>query len=111
MLKRIAAIVFIFVCTAIAWGILGGTIFSRTYSDQNQRISGAVATNWGTAQTQVPPSAAYYVEREKTDVHMEDGKTISRQVTERVAHALPLERSRIDVTLNLDHRQKRFALV
>jgi hypothetical protein len=32
MLKRIAAIAFIFICTAIAWGILGGTIFSRTYS-------------------------------------------------------------------------------
>ena len=35
MVKRIAAIAFIFICTAIAWGILGGTIFSRTYSDKN----------------------------------------------------------------------------
>ena len=106
MLKRIAAIAFIFLCTAIAWGILGGTIFSRTYSDQNQRIAGAVASNWGTAQTQVPPSAAYYTEHTKTDVHSEDGKAISRQVTEQVAHPLPLERSRVDVTLNLNHRQK-----
>jgi inner membrane protein involved in colicin E2 resistance len=106
VLKRITAIAFIFVCTTIAWAILGGTIFSRTYSDQNQRISGAVATNWGTAQTQVPPSALYYVERAKTDLHLEDGKPISRQVTEQVAHALPLERSRVEVALNLGHRQK-----
>ncbi len=106
MLKRIAAIVFIFICTAIAWGILGGTIFSRTYSPRSGSLSGAVASNWGTPQTQAPPSAAYFVERSKTDVHVEDGKTISRQVTEQVAHPLPLERSRVDVTLNLDYRQK-----
>ena len=31
MTKRIIAIVFIFVCASIAWAILGGTIFARTY--------------------------------------------------------------------------------
>ena len=31
MTKRIIAIAFIFICTSIAWAILGGTIFSRTY--------------------------------------------------------------------------------
>jgi len=106
MLKRIAAIAFIFICTAIAWGILGGTIFSRTYSPRSGSLSGTVASNWGTSQTQVPPSAAYFTEQSKTDTRVEDGKTISRQVTEQVAHPLPLERSRIDVTLNLDYRQK-----
>ncbi len=106
MIKRIAAITFIFICTAIAWGILGGTIFSRTYSPQNGRLSGAVASNWGTSQTQVPPFATYYFEREKTETKVEDGKAISRQVREEVAVGLPLESSRVDVTLNLDHRQK-----
>ena len=106
MLNCIAAIVFIFICTAIAWGILGGTIFSRTYSDQNQRISGAVESNWGTPQAQMPPAAAYSVTQTRTDVRVEDGKTISRPVTELVPFPLPLERSRVDVTLNLDHRQK-----
>ena len=106
MVKRIAAIAFIFVCTAIAWGILGGTIFSRTYSDKAGLLSSTVASNWGTPQTQVPPSAAYYVERNKTDVHTEDGKTITRVVTEKTAYPLPLEASHVDVTLNLDHRQK-----
>jgi len=32
MTKRIIAIAFIFICASIAWAILGGTIFSRTYS-------------------------------------------------------------------------------
>ena len=35
MWKRIAAIGFIFVCTAIAWGILASTIFYRTYSSDS----------------------------------------------------------------------------
>ncbi len=37
MTKRIIAIAFIFVCASIAWAILGGTIFSRTYS--NDRLA------------------------------------------------------------------------
>ena len=106
MVKRIAAIAFIFLCTAIAWGILGGTIFSRTYSDKNGQLSSAVASNWGTPQTQMPPSATYYVDRLKTDVHTEDGKTISRVFTEKAAYPLPLEASHVEVALNLDHRQK-----
>jgi len=106
MVKRIAAIAFIFICTAIAWGILGGTIFSRTYSDKVGQLSSTVASNWGMPQTQVPPSAAYYLEQNRTDVHTEDGKTITRVVTEKTAYPLPLEASHVDVTLNLDHRQK-----
>jgi hypothetical protein len=30
MIKRIAAVTFIFLCTAVAWAILGATIFDRT---------------------------------------------------------------------------------
>jgi len=47
MIKRIAAIAFIFICTAIAWGILGGAIFSRTYSPRSDNLSGAVVSNCG----------------------------------------------------------------
>lgn len=106
MVKRIAAIAFIFICTAIAWCILGGTIFSRTYSDKNGQLSNTLASNWGTPQTQVPPWAAYYVDAYKTDVHTEDGRTITRVIPEKTAYPLPLEASHVDVTLNLDHRQK-----
>ncbi len=37
MTKRIIAIAFIFVCASVAWAILGGTIFSRTYSLRRHR--------------------------------------------------------------------------
>jgi hypothetical protein len=57
MVKRIAALIFIFICTTIAWAILGGTIFSRTYSSDS-KLQGRVASTWGTAQVQQPPAAS-----------------------------------------------------
>ena len=38
MIKRISAIVFIFLCTAVAWAILGATIFQRTYDSSNVSV-------------------------------------------------------------------------
>jgi inner membrane protein involved in colicin E2 resistance len=105
MVKRIAALVFIFVCTAIAWAILGGTIFQRTYSSDS-KLQGKVAASWGTAHVQRPPTASYFVERMRTDTHMEDGKTITRQIPERTAIPVPLESSRVNVDFRLDPRQK-----
>jgi hypothetical protein len=43
----------VFVCTAIAWAILGATIFSRTYGSHKQ-LQGHVASTWGTSQQQSP---------------------------------------------------------
>src|SRR6266576_1373417 len=46
MFKRIAAIAFIFLCTTVAWAVLGTTIFQRTYSSDSS--SGVrVASTWG----------------------------------------------------------------
>jgi hypothetical protein len=56
--KRIAAIGFIFFCTAIAWAILASTIFYRTYSSDSQ-LRGKVASSWGAPQEQAPPTATY----------------------------------------------------
>ena len=58
MLKRIAAITFIFVCTTIAWWILGTTIFSRTYSSEN-KLRDQVVAIWGAPHEQQPPTATY----------------------------------------------------
>ena len=58
LLRPIAALVFIFICTTIAWMILGATIFSRTYSS-SQELEGHVASTWGSAQEQGPPTASY----------------------------------------------------
>ena len=105
MVKRIAAIVFIFICTTIAWVALGATIFSRIYSADG-RLQEKVASSWGTAQTQTPPSATYQTVRLHSEDTIENGHAITRQTQEQVSVALPLESSRVDVALGLEHRQK-----
>ena len=58
MTKRIAAIIFIFACTTVAWAVLGSTIFYRTF-DTDTRLQGRVASIWGAPQSQTPPTASY----------------------------------------------------
>ena len=105
MLRQILALVFIFVCTTIAWIILGSTISSRTYG-ANQQLQGHVASTWGTSQEQSPPTAHYTVTEPTSSTTIENGKIvvhndkIERQIT------LALESSRIRVNINLDPRQK-----
>src|SRR3989441_13291614 len=65
MLKRIGAIIAIFVCTALAWAILGSTIFYRTYNAESG-LSGRVASTWGGPQAQGPPAIARGWKEEKT---------------------------------------------
>jgi len=105
MTKRIIAIAFIFVCTAIAWAILGGTIFSRTY-DSGAVSSNRVASTWGTSQNQGPPAASFTEEIPRKEKLVENGKILERTVKDKVVHELPLESSRIHVNLDLQHRQK-----
>jgi len=105
MTKRIIAIAFIFVCTAIAWAILGGTIFSRTY-DSGAVSSNRVASTWGTSQNQAPPTASFTEEIPREERAAENGKIVVKTVKDKVVHELPLESSRIHVNLDLQHRQK-----
>ncbi|HEY0765043.1 MAG TPA: inner membrane CreD family protein [Pyrinomonadaceae bacterium] len=105
MTKRIAAIVFIFICTSVAWAILGGTIFQRTY-DSGAASSNRVASTWGTAQNQAPPIAWFTTEVSKKLESLENGKKIVKTEKEKVDTYLPLESSNIDVNLDLQHRQK-----
>jgi inner membrane protein involved in colicin E2 resistance len=105
MTKRIIAIAFIFICTSIAWAILGGTIFSRTY-DSGSVSSGRVASTWGTPQNQGPPTASFKTRTDKQLETLENGVRVVKKVTEESVTGLPLESSRIDVALDLQHRQK-----
>jgi inner membrane protein involved in colicin E2 resistance len=105
MTKRIVAIAFIFVCTSIAWGILGGTIFSRTY-DSASNADNRVASTWGAPQDQALPSASYTELVPKKEESTENGKKIIKTTQEEVTTDLPLESSAIDVNLDLEHRQK-----
>ncbi|HXM45507.1 MAG TPA: inner membrane CreD family protein [Bryobacteraceae bacterium] len=87
MISRIAAIAFILLGTSAAWLILGGTIEHRTYQSDDKLRSG-VASIWGSPQEQGPASASYVAVGQERQVE------------------LPLDSSRIDVSLDLSHRQK-----
>jgi hypothetical protein len=73
MTKRIIAITFIFICTSVAWFILGGTVFSRTYSSGFAADSKVVST-WGSDQNQAPPAASYILVETNNEETLEDGK-------------------------------------
>src|SRR5258707_13578362 len=77
MFKRIAAIAFIFGCTAVAWAILGSTIFYRTYNGESG-LSGRVASTWGAPQAQAPPAIAREWHEQKTVEEEEKGKKTTR---------------------------------
>ena len=105
MLRQIFALVFIFVCTTIAWIVLGSTIFSRTYG-ANEQLQGHVASTWGSSQEQSPPTAYYTVTEQTSSTTVDGGRLLVHN--EKVQHQipLPLESSRIRVKINLDPRQK-----
>jgi hypothetical protein len=105
VIRRIAAISFIFICTTIAWMILGTTIYSRTGSS-NEHLEGRVASTWGTLQEQSPPAATYKKTELSAVTEQDHAKTVIRQDKIERMIGLPLDSSRIDVNLQLDHRQK-----
>ncbi|HSE30999.1 MAG TPA: inner membrane CreD family protein [Pyrinomonadaceae bacterium] len=105
MTKRIIAIAFIFICTSVAWLILGATIFSRTYNSGFESHS-SVESTWGAAQNQAPPTAGYAVVEIKDEESVENGKKIIKKVETQRTIDLPLESSTINVHLDLQHRQK-----
>lgn len=105
MTKRIAAILFIFACTSIAWMVLGSTIFYRTHN-ADTALRGVVASNWGAPQEQKVPFAYYETQQEiKEEIYEQGKKTVSTKYQTHT-HPLPLDSSRVDVALNLEHRQK-----
>ncbi len=105
MIRRILAIGFIFVCTAIAWAVLSATIYSRTQS-QDSSLRAMVASAWGAEQQASPPAAHFNrieITKMKTQV---DGQSVEQEKRTAIPVPLPLESSRVDVALDLEHRQK-----
>lgn len=98
--RRLLAICFIFVSTAVAWFILGASVSTRT---SQSKIEGGqqVASLWGGQHRQVAPRV--FLNR----IHQ-----VSEQVTQEddsgkeVSIPLGLHSSSIDVRLNVDHRKK-----
>jgi inner membrane protein involved in colicin E2 resistance len=104
-MRNAIAIIFIFLCTTIAWIILGATIENRTKA-ANAGLGPRVASSWGSPQQQTPPSAQ--VDRVVTRQIREvvNGQNISRTVEEDVSVPLALERSRVRAVLDLEQRKK-----
>ncbi len=105
MTKRIAAIILIFICTSVAWAILGGTIFSRTYS-LDEIAANRVVSTWGAPQNQAPPVASFKQVVSRKEESTENGKKIVKTINDEITTQLPLESSAVDVALDLEHRQK-----
>lgn len=105
MTRRIAALIFIFFCTSVAWFILGATLSFRT-SDADARLRNRVVSIWGAPHEQGPPAAFYEEVVAKAVTSTQAGKPVAGTVYEPEARPLPLESSRVNVHLDLEHRQK-----
>ncbi|OGI40489.1 MAG: hypothetical protein A2140_08705 [Candidatus Muproteobacteria bacterium RBG_16_62_13] len=105
MFKKLLAIAFIFFCTSIAWMILGGTLFARTYVADSS-LKHRVQRIWGDPQAQTAPTISYTTERLRAEKTQVDGKTVTKFLKHLDTHCLPLVGSDIKVNLHLDHRQK-----
>jgi hypothetical protein len=107
---RLLAIGFIFVCTAMAWSILGSTVVGRT-GEMDGRLSQEVAQLWGGRHVQVAPQAFLRRPREvEEEVKEQDarGRTVVRTVKRTVVEEVPIPAasSRVRVDLGLEHWRK-----
>lgn len=107
MIKRLLAVAFIFICTSIAWGILGGTIVSRTNSSDG-RLRNRVQSVWGAAQTQRAPFAEYFVAVPvRSVVYDKNGdKKETVEATKPESHIISPASSDVAANVNLEYRQK-----
>jgi inner membrane protein involved in colicin E2 resistance len=105
MIKRIGAIVVIFLCTSVAWAILGTTIFSRT-NGAGASLYGRVASSWGAPQEQAPPEIKYPREQSVPVTSEENGKKVTREEKRVCSKQVPLDSSRIKAEFHIEYRQK-----
>ena len=105
MVKRILAIVAIFVCSCVAWMILGTSIYLRT-ENAGSVLSGRVASTWGQTQEQRPPAVSYLVQEARVVQVEENGQKIKKTEMVNVAKNVPLDSSTIAADFHIDYRQK-----
>jgi hypothetical protein len=101
--KKIAAIIFIFFCTGLAWVILGASINVRT-AETDTQLGDEVAQLWGDVHHQYPPDFSYtYVEyQDRVD---ENTRKVSREKI-LMSRGLPIVKSDITADFSLDYRKK-----
>ncbi len=103
--KRIGALAFIFVCTSVAWVILGGVTTSRT-AEQDFKLKNAVGQLWGTVQKQYAPYVYYQTREEKQITTYTGNEKVVETRVETTDHPINLASSDISVDLKLDYRRK-----
>jgi hypothetical protein len=103
--RRIAAVVFIFVCATAAWMVLGSITSYRTY-EQDQKLKQAVGELWGTAQKQEAAKIEYYEMVEKTIAPSQNQENPPKTINELETRPYTLDSSDINVAFNLEHRKK-----
>ena len=105
MLTRLLAITFIFICTSVAWAVLGGTILYRTNSSDD-RLRQRVQSVWGVPQTQEAPALEYYLPRTTEETIDVQGQKQRVERTRPESHSLPPSASDVGADLGLEYRQK-----
>lgn len=108
MTFRIAAILFIYICTCVGWAILGGSVLHRT-GESSQHLRENVASIWGRPQVQAPPVASYRKPLPDSAAEASAEEKPADESRSRRAmrtFPLPLQQSRLQVDFDLDHRRK-----
>jgi len=131
MIRKIAPLTLIFLCTAVAWMVLGAGIFDRT-ARSGTALKERVQSTWGTPQEQITPRAyalraaiaalpgvaasPFRGEEPSPARPAASSASASMSVATPAAppavgalpggSSLPLESSRIRVSVDLDPRQK-----
>lgn len=103
MFKRIAPLVMIFICTAIAWVFLAQTIDFRTYH-MDEKLKSVVGELWGTVHKQPAPTAWCTVTSRKKVPATPNRKVYEQSFSKTLP--LTLDGSDIAVDLKLQHRKK-----
>jgi inner membrane protein involved in colicin E2 resistance len=101
--KKIAAIIFIFICTGLAWVILGASIEMRT-SDTDTQLGEEVVQLWGDIQHQYPPDFIYTYSEYQDRIDEQTKKVTKEKVL--MNASLPIEKSEIAADFSLDYRKK-----
>ena len=109
MTRRLTSIAFIFVCSCLAWFLLGGAVNERTRT-QDRELQTAVGGLWGGPQVQAAPTL-HRVETVR-DVTAQPvaggapGETEAVETERESRHPAALTRSRVEADLSLEHRRK-----
>ncbi|HSN91615.1 MAG TPA: inner membrane CreD family protein [Anaeromyxobacteraceae bacterium] len=110
-MRRLLAIAFIWLCTAGAWAVLGTTLAVRS-GDVLDDLESEVHALWGPPQQQLPPSAVgreTHREMRREQRYDEKGQRyfeVERMENVTTERNLPLDASRLEARLELEHRRK-----